>query len=191
MFAHTSVDADTLRVQVNSANVTSISALPFLASTPYVEFDPGSTKIGFVFSASGNLLKDSTVSLTTNNSYSAFATGSASGRGILLTNDNLTAPASGKAKVRFINLSPSALSTNAQVGDSSGGTNLTYTNVTAFKEVVAGTYTLSMGDVSNLATVKTIANQPLAAGKIYTVIYTGVPNGGGNTGLKLSVINNN
>jgi hypothetical protein len=191
MFAHAAIDADTLKVQVNNTTQTSIPALPFLANSSYVSLDPGTTKLGFVFSGSGNVLKDSTVTLSANNNYSAFATGSITGRNILVTNDNLTTPASGKAKIRFINLSPSSLSTTAQVGATIVTTNLTYLNYTSFTEVSAGTYDISMGDGTNFATIKNILGQALSVGKIYTVIYTGIPAGGGNTALKLSIITNN
>jgi hypothetical protein len=193
MFVHTSLDpTDSVKVVLNSTPITTPSRIGYLGYTPYLEVNPGSTKIEFRIGNTNSLLKDTTVTLSANLNYSAFATGALNNRRVVLVTDDLTAPVQGKAKVRFVNLSPSMLNLKAEIGDSTYATNLGYGMATPFVEVAADSYDIVMGDaVSALSTVKSLIAQPLAASKIYTIMYTGVQGGGGNTGLKLSIVNNN
>lgn len=96
--------------------------------------------------------------------------------------DNLTAPASGNAGVRFLNLAPGA----AAVYLTAGGANLpgtlstssrsykTTTNFTAFTSVPAGSYNLEVRTGSVTGTIiATLPSTALADGKLYTIFLSG------------------
>ena len=102
--------------------------------------------------------------------------------------DDLSAPSAGKAKVRFAMLSPGIGNSVAYVGSTTVDSNIAFGTVTDFKEVNTGSATITAGVLPSVATLN---NFTLSAGKIYTFIFTGTLNGTGNSGLKLTAINNN
>lgn len=114
----------------------------------------------------------------------------------LTLTDDLTAPAAGKAKVRFVNLSPS-LSATSGFGLYNTGTSSflfsarTYRASTpAFTEVNAGTYTLDVR--ATPTSTPSIAAQPFTFqdGKIYT-LYTRGLTGNAATPLGVSTVLHN
>jgi hypothetical protein len=110
---------------------------------------------------------------------------------ILVINDNLTAPASGKAKVRFVNLSVDNLNMSFFVGTPKLDSNVAYNGFTPFREVNAGAQNVLVQDPANPGYFQTISGQQFDAGKIYTVILTGKDGGTGDATPKLTVIGHN
>lgn len=190
MFVHNVLNADTLKVKINDTLLESVSGLTYGARSNYVSVRAGSdVKTTLFYPNSGLPLTSHTTSLVENGSYSFFATGTAGLPEILFVTDDLSAPAAGKAKVRFANLSGDVNSISSYIGTDSTATNLLAGTITSFKEVAAGTYDISMGDI--LPNSRTIDDQVLAAGKIYTFIYTGLSTGTGNFALQVIAIPNN
>lgn len=105
----------------------------------------------------------------------------------LIVSDNLSAPAAGKAKVRFLHLAPNAPSvgvyntvTNAVLfpnrayratSTGSGSSRVDFTN---FIEVDAGTYTLDVRTTATAMPVLVLPALAFEAGKIYTVYARGL-----------------
>jgi hypothetical protein len=190
MFGNTAISTDTLRVQVDNSNLSSVPGLTFLSFSGYVDVTPRSSEVAFLIANSGLLLKKVTTTFIADNYYSVFATGSVISPDILVVNDDLSTPASGNAKVRFINLSPDNLNESVYIGSNKLDSNVTYKVATPFRSVTAGTYNVIIQDPNNVPLVQTINGQSFGAGKKYTILLTGTAAGSGSAALKLTVISN-
>lgn len=184
MFVHGALDADSLRGRVNNQT---IATMPFLGSSGYMSVDAGSAAIDFVYTGSGSTFQTTSINLVANNSYSVFAGGSANTKVIVSKTDDLTAPSSGKAKVRFVNLSPDNVNAVAYVGNTTLDT-FALGTLTEFREVNVGAQTVTVGVLPSVASLN---NFNITAGKIYTFMFSGTLNGNGNTALKLTAITHN
>lgn len=117
-----------------------------------------------------NPLHTSTISLTQGKYYSLFLAGlEADSLSTLLIEDDLTQPATGKAKLRFINLSPDAGALDfAVVPDSLFASQKNFKEYSSFYEINPGTYSaMFMSSTGNL--VDYDFDLKLDAGKTYTV----------------------
>lgn len=114
---------------------------------------------------------------------------------LILFYDDLSAPASGKAKVRFVNLAPgsasvdfgvtgqTALFTNTAYGRAGGsvlsGSGLNTWSLGPFVAVDAGTVSFSVTQTADHSAVNItgdkLQNVTLTAGKIYTIYINGTP----------------
>lgn len=127
---------------------------------------------GSTLAISGSDFKDSLY-------YSAFLVGTNGRYKNVVVKDNLDSltAVTGKAWVRYINaIADSAVSPIVTIG--SGSENVinesaAYGNVSAFKQVNAGAVNTSVNDGGNITANRTIT---LEQNKIYTVLYTGLPN---------------
>jgi len=124
--------------------------------------------------ASGASLASSNVNVVQGRSYSAFLIDTlkrAAGQRIIFVEDNLAAPSSGNAHIRFFHFSPNAPEN--------------------FSAIPAGTYNLQVQVNSNNAPVLDINGLNLVAGKIYTIYARGLVNGGTGQELGATVILHN
>lgn len=196
MFVNATRSADTIRAHVNDTLVAGADAIVQLTNTSYYPVAPGTKKLGFRFK-DNSPLSDTTMSLTGNSSYTAFSIGTLQSSGILVTTDDLTAPAAGNAKVRFINLSTDTSSYNAYVGTGDTASlngNTAFGGVGPFKQFAAGTYKIIVERIkytSGPPDVEEIPTFQLAQGKAYTVLLTGNTGLSGAAARKVWVIANN
>jgi hypothetical protein len=107
--------------------------------------------------------------------YSVFLAGDGQSARVKLYKDDLTAPSSGKAKVRFIHLSDAA---PANVDIRRGATtnivvNLGRDNASNYIEVDPGVLSLQVFATGQSTSLGTFDLSAFAAGKIYTVYVTG------------------
>jgi hypothetical protein len=193
IFVNGALNSGPLAIKINDTSLAAVSNIDFLANSGYVKTSYGNgTKVAFVYPGSGTLFDDTTVNLSANNSYSAFVAGELPNNiSLLFMNDNLTAPASGKAKVRLANLSADDYHLDFYVGGPKLEADVQYKEVTPFYEVTAGSLNVIAQDPDSVGYQRTLTGQAFESGKIYTVIFTGKTNSTGNADLKLSVINNN
>ncbi|WP_343692819.1 DUF4397 domain-containing protein [Chitinophaga sp.] len=186
-------DAGSVNVFNGETKINS-SAIDYNTSTAYLNVAKGDATYNFKNSVSGNTVLSLPVKFDGGN-YSLFTTGKTSDNSTtgILTKDNLDAPGSGKAKIRFVHASTNASAVNFFVSDSLLFNNNAYKSVSEFKEMAAGTYTLKLSDASSGGTVVTKSNVVLTAGKIYTVVAVGLVNNNVLTEqpLALSVMTNN
>jgi hypothetical protein len=174
-----------------SVSVPGATSMTFLKNSGYRSVTAG-TGVSLSFFVSGlNALVTKTESLTAANHYSAFAGGSITDPVFVFASDDLTTPNSGKAKVRFVNLSPDNLNMSCYVGLIKLDSNALYQACTPFYQVDAATAKVAMVDQVVLANSGQIANQQLVAGKIYTFMLTGSATGSGNSVITLTAIGNN
>lgn len=191
MFINAIVSPDSAKVKINDTVQQSIGSIAFSTNTGYnVIRAGGSTKFTFYSPLTGVDLLSSNQNVIDKNNYSFFIAGDAVSKTALYINDDLTAPSSGNAKIRFINLSPTGFGAKVIMDNVAVDSNVTYLGLSGFREVNAKNYSIKMGDPGTF-TFGSIASQDLQAGKIYTFILTGTTTGSGNFGLKLSAIANN
>lgn len=189
MAIHAAPNAPGIDVYVD--NKLAQANLTFPNNTPYIEVVAGLRNIKVNISGPGITVFDQTIPFAENKSYSAFATDSSGTLDALLLEDNLTAPASGKAHVRFIHLS-----SNAPAVDIAADGDVIFSNV-AFKDVInftafdAGTYAVQVREAGTANVVLNVGNLTLTGGKIYTVFARGLVGGVGTQALGVSVIENN
>jgi len=165
--------------------------ISFRGNTGYKPVTSGSANIVYYLTNLGTPVSNVTSTLVTGGYYTAFSGGVITAPTFLLTTDDLTAPASGMAKIRFVNLSPDAQTVTAYAQTTAFATGVTSQSASAFFPVTAGAYEIKAGDPSNISTVISAGQQTLAAGKIYTVMLTGTATGSGVSGLQLTMLNNN
>lgn len=170
------------------------SAIAYNDATGYLSIAKGKATLDFKTTVTGNTVLSYPAEFKSGN-YSLIATGTTSDNKVegILTEDKLDAPASGKAKIRFVHASINAPAVNFLLNDSLLVTNSAYKSVSEFKEMAAGTYTVKLNNASSGATAIQRTDVVLAAGKIYTIAAVGVVNNNVLTqqGFAISVMTNN
>jgi uncharacterized protein DUF4397 len=196
MVIHASPNAPNVDVRVN--NAIAFSNLPFPENTAYTSINAGSTNIKVSPTGTTTYVIDATTTLAENKNYSVFAIDSVSKIKLAAVEDNLAAPAAGKAHVRFFHFSPNAPAVDIAV---TGGpvlfANRTFNDqstnnaVIAFTPVNAGTYNLEVRPAGSTTVVLALPNITLESGKIYTVFAKGLLGEGGTKALGAKIIVNN
>lgn len=162
-----------------------------------VDFEYGN-KIGYLSAFSGNRVfnvtkKNSTTSLKSLQhtlkpqiGYSLFVVNKLENIELLMLEDNLEKPATGKAKIRFVNLSPDggALSLNVNGAATDLSTNKAFKEFSTFDAVdVADNVTLNIKNATSGVVETTLTGVKLEEGKIYTVYAKGLKANTGDTGF--------
>lgn len=192
-FVNGCVNATGLSVELNDTALSSVSSLNFLSITDYVKTSYGnSMKIAFVYSGSGTDLLSVNSDLSQNSNYSVYLGGEVpTNFDMLVVSDNVTAPASGKARVRFVNLSADTRSMNLFIGGTMLDSTITYSEYTSQIEINSGIVDVLVQDDNNGGYFKTLNGQNFESGKIYTITYTGKDGASGDYAPKLTLLNNN
>ncbi len=181
--------------KVNNTKLIAASNLPYFKYSGYQNVTGGaSVAINLFLTNQGTPLCNGTPALTAGDYYTVFAGGIVTHPTFVVTTDDLTAPTSGNAKVRFINLSSDTLNESCYIGTQKLDSNLVNNAVTSFSEITATTgVAVLLQDPSHAAPayIAQLASQPFSAGKIYTIMLTGTSTVSGTGGLTLTVINNN
>lgn len=186
-------DAGSVDVYKDGKKLNS-STIEYNNTTGYLSVAKGESTLEFKSPVTNNTVLSYPADFKSG-SYSLFATGTTSDNKTdgILTEDNLNAPASGKAKIRFVHASINAPAVNFLMNDSLLYTNQSYKSVSEFKEMAAGTYTVKLNNATSGSTAIQKSDIVLAAGKIYTVAAIGVVNNNVLTqqAFAISVIGNN
>lgn len=193
MVTHASPNAPAVDLLVDNQKVNT-APLSFPNSTGYLSVTAGTRNIKVNAAGTTTSVINANVTFDANKNYSVFACNTLSSIEAIVLEDNLATPASGKAHVRVVHLSPDAPAVNIGVQGSTTNlfTNLSFKGATAFTPVDAGTYNLQVKLASNNTVVLTVP-ATLAAGKIYTVFARGyvAPPTGNTNALGASLITNN
>jgi Domain of unknown function (DUF4397) len=195
LVTHASPDAPSVDLLVDDTKVNT-TALTYTSSTGYLQVKSGTRNIKVNAAGTSTSVINANVPFTENKNYSLFAIDSLSKIGALLVEDDLTAPAAGKAHVRFIHLAPGAPAVDVAV---TGGAvvfgNTSFKKGTAFTPLAAGTYNLEVRVAGTIPpaspAVLLLPNIQLTAGKIYTVFAKGFLTGTGPQALGAQIIVNN
>lgn len=192
MVVHASPDAPGVDLLVDDAKVNS-AALTFPNNTGYLEVPAGRRNVKVNAAGTNNTVINANLDLDSDDSYSVFAINTLSAIEPLVLEDDLDAPASGKAHVRFVHLSPDAPAVDVAV---TGGpvlfSNRAFKSATEFTPVDAMSYNLEVRLAGTQTVVLTVPNVQLANGRIYTIFARGfvAPPSGNNNALGAEIITN-
>ena len=191
MVVHTSPDAPGVDLLVDNATVNT-TPLTFPNNTGYLNVFSGTRNLKVNVAGTTTTVINADVAFATNTAQTLFAIDSVSKISTLLLNDDLTAPAAGKAHVRFVHLSPDAPAVDIALA---GGGAVVFPNVafrgnTSFTPLDAGTYNLEVRVAGTSTVALPLNGIALEAGKIYTVFAKGFLGGSGAQALGAQIIVN-
>ncbi|MBD3256984.1 DUF4397 domain-containing protein [candidate division GN15 bacterium] len=190
MVVHASPDAPAVDLMVDGA--TAGSGLTFPNNTGYLGVASGTRNVKVAASVDPmNPVIDANVSFSPDLSYSVFAIDSLASIEPLVLADDLSAPASGFAHVRFIHLSPNAPAVD--IGVTGGGVvfdSVAFRGVIDFTPLAAGTYDLEVRLEGTSTVVLPLPGIEFVDGRIYTVFARGFNGGSGDQALNATIITN-
>jgi len=155
-------------------------AFNFTERLPYFNIYSGSRRIGIYKDDTTDSLRTGTLIAQPGKIYSLYVVGEAPNHEFLTITDSLASPTTGKAQVRFLNLSVNAPSLNLNYGaDSTLFSNVAYKGYSDFVEIPGGKkYNFSVGTEANIASgsgnIATESNVMIESGKIYTIWAKGI-----------------
>lgn len=194
LVVHASPDAPKVDILLDNSFVDTLS---FPRNTSYIEINSGTRNVKVRATGTTIVPIDANVNFDANKNYSIFAVDSLSKVSALITVDDLSTPASGKAHVRFIHLSPDAPAVNIIAnGSVTLFSNRTFNKTItaseqAFTPVDAGTYNLQVRTSEGNVLALDLPGITLTAGKIYTIFAKGFLSGTGVQSLGAQIIVNN
>ena len=189
MVAHASPDAPAVDLLVDNSVVGTNLSYP--NNTGYLTVTAGAHNVKVRVTGTTTTVIDANITLGANTTYSVFAADSASRLTPVVLTDNLSAPASGKAHVRFVHLSPNAPAVDVALqGGAVLFANKTFKQYTDFTPLDAGTYNLEVRLAGTNTVVLPLPNVTIQAGKIYTVFAKGFVGGTAAQALGAHVIVN-
>jgi len=190
MAVHASPDAPAVDLLVDGA--VAGTGLAFPNNTAYLDVAAGTRNVKVNVAGTTNTVINANVPVNGGVSYTVFASDVVANIGTVVLVDDLTAPASGKAHVRFVHLSPDAPAVDVAV---QGGpvlfANQAFKQSTPFTPVDAGTYDLEVRLAGTSTVALPLNGIALQAGKIYTVFAKGLVSGSGAQALGAQIIVNN
>lgn len=190
MAVHASPDAPAVDLLVDGVEVGADLAYP--NNTGYLTVGAGTRNVKVNVANSTTTVIDANLPVSAGRDYSVFAKGAVSSIGALVLADDLTPPATGKAHVRFVHLSPDAPAVDVAVtGGAVVFADRAFEEYTAFTPFDAGTYDLEVRPTGSSSVVLALPGITLQAGKIYTVFAKGFAGGSGAQALGAQIIVHN
>ena len=191
LVTHASPDAPGVDLLVDDTKVNS-AALTYPNNTGYLEVKAGTRNVKVNVTGTSTTVINANLDLTADMNYSVFAVDSVASISALVITDDLSAPASGKAHVRFIHLSPNAPAVDVAVdGGSVVFGDYEFKEYSAFTPLDAGSYDLEVRLAGSSTVALDLDPITLEAGKIYTVYAKGFAGGAGAQALGAEIIVNN
>jgi len=189
-----SPDAPALDIEVDNRQINSYP-FGYADYTGYLQFYTGNREIRFTPHGANNVVADTTVTLVDSQAYSIFVADEYQKASIVTLADSAAnAPASGKAMVRVINLSPdlapaSLKEKNAAINIA---TNLAFKKASGFAEVDAKSYSFQITTAEASEPVLSLDDITLREGGFYTVVVRGyhTPASGDTRVLSAEVVTN-
>jgi len=200
----------TYSVYSDTTNISTAGTLSYGSATgvaggnPYASIVPGTHSIKLL-TGGNTIFIDSNASFANGDYYSFFVYDTGQVKTLALT-DNLTAPASNSAEVRFLNLSPNSqmlnvwlINKDSTTNDSTsflsnayiGSATVSSDSLSSFKTIPAGTYKVLFNSSTELSLFEN-DSLTFAGGKIYTLYAKGYQSSVNPTdSLGLGVIQNN
>ncbi len=187
---HASPDAPGVDLLVDDVKQNT-SALTYPQNTGYLKVNAGARNFKVNVAGTTTTVINANVTLEQDKSYSVFAIDSVSKISAIVVADDLSTPASGKAHVRFIHLSPNAPAVDIAVdGGAVVFPNTSFKVGTAFTPLDAGTYDLEVRVAGTQTVALDLDPINLEAGKIYTVFAKGFLTADGAQALGAEIIVN-
>jgi hypothetical protein len=190
LVTHACPDAPGVDLLVDGAKVNT-TALEFPNNTGYLSVNSGTRNIKVNVTGTSTTVINADLPLVKNTSYSIFAVNTVANIEPLVIEDDLTAPASGNAHVRFIHLSPDAPAVDIAVdGGAVVFPDVTFKEFSDFTPLPAGSYDLEVRVAGTSTVALDLDPIVVQAGKIYTVFAKGLLAGTGNQALGAQIIVN-
>ena len=190
LVTHASPDAPGVDLLVD--NAVAGTNLTFPNNTGYLEVNSGTRNVKVNVTGTTTTVIEDNLTLDANKNYSVFAVNNVATLEAVVFEDNLSAPASGKAHVRFLHLSPDAPAVDITL---SNGTvvfsDYKFKVASNFIPLDAGSYDLQVRLAGTSTVVLDLPGIALTAGKIYTVFAKGLVSGTGAQALGAQIIVNN
>jgi hypothetical protein len=191
MVIHASPDAPAVDLLLDGTKINTADVV-YTDNTAYFSVTSGTRTLKVNVAGTATTALQASLPIVKNKNYSVFAIDSVSKISGLFIEDDLTAPAAGKAHVRFIHLSPDAPAVDVAV---TGGPvvfgNKSFKEFTNFTPLDAMTYNLEVRLAGTSTVVLPLPGIALTAGKIYTVYAKGFVGGAGVQALGAEIIVNN
>lgn len=143
----------------------------------YLPIYSGERQVKITKKGSSTSILSGTVSLKDQMAYSLFIIDTFDKVKFLLVKDSVTLPASGKAKVRFINLSPDAGAVDISIvgKDTPLATNKLFKEYSNFESIdAADKVTFKIKDKATGAEIAALTDQKIESGKAYTIWVKGL-----------------
>ncbi len=189
LVSHASPDAPAVDLLVD--NVVVGTGLTFPNNTGYLTVNAGTRNVKVRVSGTTTNVIDANLPIAANTNYTVFAVDSVAKLSTVILTDDLSAPAAGKAHVRFVHLSPNAPAVDiALQGGAVVFPNTAFKGSTVFTPLDAGTYNLEVRLAGSSTVVLSLPNVTFADGGIYTVFARGFVNGAANQALNAQTIVN-
>lgn len=190
MTVHASPDASTVSFYLGDTKITN-TALSYGDHTTYVSTPSGKKKAEFRGGDTNTAIASSDLDLVDKKNYTIFLAGPVAAASVIAVEDDLAAPGAGKAKVRFVNLSPDDAKLDIRVkGGDKLATSREYKSVSNFVDVNPGAVTYEVLDQASTV-LFTSQEFNLQEGKIYTIWIKGSANGTGDAALGTRLIQHN
>ncbi|RFZ90252.1 DUF4397 domain-containing protein [Mucilaginibacter conchicola] len=189
---HASPGSPELTFRINgSAN--QLKDFTYSKFLPYVNIQEGNYEFSFTKKDATDVLSKLSTSIKKDKFYTLHVTDVTSKQTIVVTEDDLTAPAADKAKIRFVNLSPDAGALDVTI---SGKTDPLFKNA-AFKS--ASTFaaadpgaevTFQVTETTKTTVLAKVEKVKIEKGKIYTIYANGLKAATDATKLSVNVVTN-
>jgi len=192
MLVHASPGTTPYDVTMNGLRLN-MNALTYGNYLNYGPVSSGNAEFSLVRWGTKTLVVKDSFSLKPYAAYSLYIADTSSNVSLLLIADDLSAPARGKAKLRFINLNPDAASLNLNLlGDTTAlFTNIPFKGNTAFIQVDPSTgIGFSLADSTGENILATSSKYKIDQGGIYTVIAKATKSATDTTSPAIGMINN-
>lgn len=165
---HASPGLPAIDFYYNGTRINGDSIIAYGDTIPNKFFNSGTASIVVKKYISSTTYISTSIDLQSEKNHSFFVVGKPNEVTYLFTTDDLTAPASGKAKLRFINLSPDAPNLNFKINSSNLFGSIAFKSYSEFSPVDPGEQKISIQDSASGA-ILAEQNLNIEAGKIYTV----------------------
>ncbi|MET4083034.1 hypothetical protein ABIB40_003001 [Pedobacter sp. UYP30] len=189
-FIHASPGTGALDFVVDGQKVNSFT---YTQDFGYYTAYPGTRLIGVAKKDSTTYLAKDTVNLKPGTFYSFFVVDTLKSTKILALEDDLTAPAADKAKIRFVNLSPGspALDLSIANADTALVKNKAFKAFSSFAPIAPNaSYTFEVKQTGTSSVKATLPAVKIEAGKIYTIWAKGLASKTDSTAFGLSIMPN-
>lgn len=165
---HASPGLPAIDFYYNGARINGDSIIAYGDTIPNKFFNSGTASIVVKKYISSTTYISTSIDLQSEKNHSFFVVGKPNEVTYLFTTDDLTAPASGKAKLRFINLSPDAANLSFKINSINLFGSMAFKSYSEFSPVDPGEQKISIHD-SVSGAILAEQNLNIQAGKIYTV----------------------
>jgi len=149
-FIHASPGLPPIDIYVDGSRTNGNRIIAYTDTIPYKFISTGSHLIAVNKNISSIIYISKNFDFDPESYYSMFITGKHDSVTYVMTRDNMTAPADGKAKLRFLNLSPDAPPLDFRISSSSGlFAGLAFKSYSEFTQVEPGEYTMGIYEQGN------------------------------------------